>query len=208
MICIIDYGMGNLRSVEKAFQNRGFEAKITRSAGEISAASACVLPGVGSFGRAAENLEKFGLTAAVKDFITSGRRPFMGICLGLQLLFPASAESPGAEGLGFISGSVNKFDTADLKIPHMGWNSVKLLKKNDIFEGIPDNSYFYFVHSYYGSPADTALSAGETEYSLKFPSVIIKDNIYLFQFHPEKSRGKGLRIIENFGKMAKAGIWK
>ena len=201
MISIVDYGSGNLRSVEKAFQSRGFDAKITRDPGEISAASACVLPGVGSFGRAAENLDKFGLTQALKGFIASGR-PFMGICLGLQLLFPASEESPGASGLGFIKGKVLKFDAPGMKIPHMGWNSVRIVKDNPVFNGIEDDSYFYFVHSFYGLPEDGTLSAGLTEYGVNFPSVIIKDNIYLFQFHPEKSRGKGLKIIENFARLA------
>ncbi|TKS61354.1 MAG: imidazole glycerol phosphate synthase subunit HisH [Nitrospira sp.] len=199
MIAIIDYGMGNLRSVSKAFEAVGHQAIVTRDAASIKNASHVVLPGVGAFGDCMANLERYGLIEPIKATIQSGK-PFLGICLGLQLLFTESEEFGTHKGLGIISGRVRRFATDQaLKVPHMGWNQVNVQRKCPLFEGIANGSNWYFVHSYFVDPTDRQIAATTTTYSIPFVSSIWKDNIVACQFHPEKSQAVGLRLIKNFG---------
>jgi len=203
MIAIVDYGMGNLRSVSKAFQSQEFPAIVTRNPDDIAGASGLVLPGVGAFGDCVKNLGEYGLIDPIKEFIDSGR-PFLGICLGLQVLFEESEEAPGVKGLGLIKGRVIKFHdfkNEGLKVPHMGWNQVTFKKDIPILEGVPQNSWFYFVHSYYPKPEDDNVSAVKTFYGLEFTAAVAKDNIFASQFHPEKSSTLGLNIIQNFSAL-------
>lgn len=203
MIAIVDYGMGNLRSVSKAFQSQEFPAIVTRNPDDIAGASGLVLPGVGAFGDCVKNLGEYGLIDPIKEFIDSGR-PFLGICLGLQVLFEESEEAPGVKGLGLIKGRVIKFPdfkNEGLKVPHMGWNQVTIKKDIPILEGVPQNSWFYFVHSYYPKPEDDNVSAVKTFYGLEFTAAVAKDNIFASQFHPEKSSTLGLKIIQNFSAL-------
>ena len=199
MIAIIDYGMGNLRSVWKAFEAVGHQAVVTRDPGTISNASRVVLPGVGAFGDCMANLERFNLVEPIRSAIGSGK-PFLGICLGLQLLFTESEEFGVHRGLNIIPGKVRKFavDPA-LKIPHMGWNQVQVQRECPLFGDIPNGSDWYFVHSYFVEPNDPFVTATSTTYGVPFPSTIWKDNIVACQFHPEKSQSVGLRLIRNFG---------
>lgn len=197
-IVIIDYGMGNLRSVSKAWEKIGTKVEITNSIHKIDNASCLVLPGVGAFSQGMENLRKLNLTSAIYEAILKNK-PFLGICLGLQLLFTQSQEHGCFHGLNIIKGKVNRFDTTLMKIPHMGWNQVEYKTKTRIFEGIPNKGYFYFVHSYYVEPEDENLIVATTEYGGKeFASVIRKNNIWGVQFHPEKSANLGLKLLENF----------
>ncbi|OPY71027.1 MAG: Imidazole glycerol phosphate synthase subunit HisH 1 [Syntrophorhabdaceae bacterium PtaU1.Bin034] len=199
MIAIVDYGMGNLRSVTNAFRSLGARITITRDERIIRDAKAIVLPGVGAFGKCVENLKKFGLFDLLKEQIARGK-PYLGICLGMQILLESSEEAPGVEGMGVIKGRVVRFK-GDMKIPHMGWNSVDIAKPGRIFEGIPKGSYFYFVHSYYPDPdASEGVSATITDYGIKFTSSVQKDNIFASQFHPEKSQHIGLTLLRNFVK--------
>jgi len=200
MIAIVDYDMGNLRSVQKGFEKVGANAVITREAGVIAAASALVLPGVGAFGVCMEKLEGYGLIGPIKEFITSGK-PFLGICLGLQLLFEESAEFGSKNGLGIFKGKVLRFPAGGIKVPHMGWNSVDLKKDSRLMEGIDDGSYFYFVHSYYVEPVN-GVTLGTTGYGLTFTSAVEMDNVFATQFHPEKSQKAGLKILENFTNLS------
>ena len=203
MIAIVDYGMGNLRSVSKAFQSQGITAAVTRDAYAISTASGLVLPGVGAFGDCVENLLDYGLTQPITDYLNSGK-PFLGICLGLQVLFEESEESPGIGGLGHFKGKVPRFPDFKeerLKVPHMGWNNVRIKKDIPILQGIPDNSWFYFVHSYYVKPDDDSLSVVKTNYGIEFTAAVQKGNVFACQFHPEKSSTLGLRIISNFASI-------
>lgn len=203
MIAIIDYGMGNLRSVQKAFETVGASAKITNNPAEILSASATVLPGVGAFGDCMNNLRNLNLVDVVHKAIQSGK-PFLGICLGLQLLFDQSEEFGPVQGLGVLRGKVIRFSVSgepSLKIPHMGWNSVKVLKHTPFFEAIPDDSYFYFVHSYYVLPDDPTVVSTTTSYGVDFVSGIQRDNIYAFQFHPEKSQSRGLALLRKFSQL-------
>lgn len=199
MIAIIDYGMGNLRSVSKAFEAVGHRAAVTRDAAVIRNASHVVLPGVGAFGDCMGNLERFGLVESIRSTIQSGK-PFLGICLGLQLLFTESEEFGLHKGLDIVPGRVRKF-TVDpgLKVPHMGWNQVEMQRACPLFEGIADGSNWYFVHSYFVDPADRSVAATTTTYGLPFVSSIWRDNVVACQFHPEKSQSVGLRLIKNFG---------
>lgn len=199
MIAIIDYGMGNLRSVSKAFEAVGHRAAVTRDAAAIRNASHVVLPGVGAFGDCMGNLERFGLVESIRSTIQSGK-PFLGICLGLQLLFTESEEFGLHKGLDIVPGRVRKF-TVDpgLKVPHMGWNQVEMQRACPLFEGIADGSNWYFVHSYFVDPADRSVAATTTTYGLPFVSSIWRDNVVACQFHPEKSQSVGLRLIKNFG---------
>jgi glutamine amidotransferase len=203
MIAIVDYGMGNLRSVQKAFEKIGAPAIITRDAGFIASSSGLVLPGVGAFGLCMERLEGYSLVEPIKKYIESGR-PFLGICLGLQLLFEESEEFGTQKGLGVLKGRVVRFSKPGLIVPHMGWNNVKTVGKSALFEGIDDNSYFYFVHSFYVQPTEEVAS-GMTDYGEPFVSSVEKGNVYATQFHPEKSQRAGLRMLENFSRMAKGG---
>ncbi|MCG2720827.1 MAG: imidazole glycerol phosphate synthase subunit HisH [Thermodesulfovibrionales bacterium] len=201
MIAIVDYGMGNLRSVEKGFQKVGVDARVVSDAKSIENAQAVVLPGVGAFRDCMRNLDALSLIEPIAKSIASGK-PYLGICLGLQLLFTESEEFGNYKGLDILPGKVVRF-RIDLKVPHMGWNTVSLLKRPPIFEDIPDNSYVYFVHSYFVAPADPAVTAGMTEYGISFTSMIWKENIVATQFHPEKSQETGLRILRNFGDWVK-----
>ena len=201
MIAIVDYGMGNLRSVEKGFQKVGIDARVVSDAKSIENAQAVVLPGVGAFRDCMRNLDALSLIEPITKSIASGK-PYLGICLGLQILFTESEEFGNYKGLGILPGKVLRF-RIDLKVPHMGWNTVSLRKRPPIFEDILDNSYFYFVHSYFVAPADPAVIAGMTEYGISFTSMIWKENIVATQFHPEKSQETGLRILRNFGDWVK-----
>ena len=200
MIAIVDYGMGNLRSVSKAFQSQEFPAIVTNNPEDISKATGLVLPGVGAFGDCVKNLTEYGLVDPILKFIDSGK-PFLGICLGLQVLFEESEEAPGVKGLGLIKGRVVRFPNLKdkgLKVPHMGWNQVTITKDVPILNGVPENSWFYFVHSYYTSPEDDSVSAVKTTYGFEFTAAVQKDNIFASQFHPEKSSTLGLKMIQNF----------
>ena len=209
MIAIIDYGMGNLRSVQKAVEKLGFAAEVTRSGAEIADADGVILPGVGAFKDCMENLDHYNLIQPVLKTISSGK-PFLGICLGLQLLFTESQEFGHFPGLDVIKGSVVPFshrlkdpddEKSFLKIPHMGWNVIHKNGSPPLLENIADESYFYFVHSYYVVPEDPAVIATTTDYGIDFVSSIYRDNIFATQFHPEKSQLQGLEILKAFGKM-------
>ncbi len=204
MIAIVDYGMGNLRSVQKAFEHAGFPAVVTSDQDKVAAASGVVLPGVGAFAQAMGNLNRTGLDQAVLGAIEQGK-PFLGICLGLQLLFETSEETFGgggpASGLGVLPGTVRRF-APGLKVPQIGWNQLEYPKRTPLFAGVPEGSYVYFVHSYYVDPADSTVAASTTEYGLSFVSSVAQDNVWAIQFHPEKSSRVGLRILHNFGEWA------
>jgi glutamine amidotransferase len=202
MIAIIDYGMGNLRSVEKGFERMGHEAVVTREAKTILSASKVVLPGVGAFPDCMRNLREYGLVDVVHESINSGK-PFLGICLGLQLLFTESEEFGISKGLDIIKGRVVRFkgpEFSDLKIPHMGWNSVSIKRRAPALQDVPDNSNVYFVHSFHVVPEDKNVIATTTSYGIDFVSSIWKDNIFATQFHPEKSQALGLSILKRFGE--------
>lgn len=196
MIAIVDYGMGNLRSVTNAFARLGAPIIITRDKGAIEKARAIVLPGVGAFGKCMENLKGFGLTDVLKKQIGMGK-PYLGICLGLQMLFESSEEAPGVEGLSIVKGSVKRFSN-DLKVPHMGWNQVEQTKNSQIFKGIEQAEHFYFVHSYYPEPGEGDIIASKTDYGKPFASSIERENVFACQFHPEKSQRVGLHLLQNF----------
>ena len=201
MIAIIDYDAGNLKSVEKALKSLGQETIVSRDSSVIKAADKVILPGVGSFGDAMNNLDHFNLVDTIKDIAESGK-PFLGICLGLQLLFERSDETPGAEGLSILPGEILRIPPSDgLKIPHMGWNSIKIKDNARLFNGVPDNSYVYFVHSYYLKASDEDIVAATTEYSAHIHASVEKNNIFACQFHPEKSSDIGLRILNNFANL-------
>ena len=201
MIAIIDYGAGNLQSVKKAFDFIGAESVITNDPKVILSADKILLPGVGSFGDAMDSMHKNGLVETVKECALSGN-PFLGICLGLQLLFEESEESPGVKGLGIFKGKIKKFSSdMGLKIPHIGWNSLEIKQKDTLFKDIPENSYVYFVHSYYLHAEDEEDIATVTNYGIDFHSAVGKNNIFATQFHPEKSGDVGLQILRNFASM-------
>jgi imidazole glycerol-phosphate synthase subunit HisH len=205
MITIIDYGMGNLRSVQKGFEKVGFDAKVTDDTREVSKAERLVLPGVGAFRDCMTNLREGGFVEPILKHVESGR-PFLGICLGLQLLFTESEEFGRHQGLGIVPGRVVRFPEGmrdrdgELKVPHMGWNEIAIRRPAPIFQGIEDGSSVYFVHSYYVVPEDPEVTATETDYGLSFCSSIWKDNVMATQFHPEKSQQVGLKILKNFGR--------
>ena len=198
MIAIIDYDAGNLRSVEKALLALGEQPVITRDTEKILSADKVILPGVGSFGDAMARLNQYGLTDVIHQAVDRGI-PFLGICLGLQLMFERSDESEGVEGLGLLKGEILKIpDQEGLKIPHMGWNSLSIREGSRLFSGIEDGTYVYFVHSYYLKAADEAIVAASTEYSTHIHAAVECGNVFACQFHPEKSSDVGLRILENF----------
>lgn len=204
MIAVIDYGMGNLRSVSKGIEKAGGEVKVTDDPAEIKSAAGVVLPGVGAFGKCMENLEKRGLADAVKT-VAESEKPFLGICLGLQLLFDESEEYGPIKGLSVIPGRVVRFpDSMELTVPHMGWNRIKKQDSPRLLEGIEDNEWFYFVHSYYVVPDDPSDAATITEYGVNFVSAIERGNLFACQFHPEKSSTPGLRLLENFVRLVEA----
>ena len=199
-IVIIDYGMGNLRNVQKGFESVDFEANITRNKKEILGASAIVLPGVGAFKDCMGNLEKYGLIEPIVRSIEKGK-PYLGICLGLQILFSESEEFGSQKGLDLIKGKVMRFKPdPDHKVPHMGWNTIEKEREVPLLQGIESRDFFYFVHSYYGIPEDAKWVSTITHYGIPFVSSIWKENLFATQFHPEKSQQKGLRILENFAK--------
>jgi imidazole glycerol-phosphate synthase subunit HisH len=201
MIKIVDYGMGNLRSVQKAFEKLGAEAVICARPAELAGAEKLVLPGVGAFRDAIHELHRTGLDKPVVEHIASGR-PFLGICLGLQLLFDVSYEDGQWEGLGVLPGKVVRFqDQPDLKIPHMGWNTLDIVRPHRLFEGIANGSSVYFVHSYYVVPNDESVIAARTEHGTTFVSAVAHGNLFATQFHPEKSQAVGLRLLKNFASL-------
>lgn len=201
MIAIIDYDAGNLKSVEKALNFIGEESVITRDRETILQADKVILPGVGSFGDAMGMLRHYGLDQVIYQ-VVENRTPFLGICLGLQLLFESSDESPEEKGLGILKGEIVKIpDSPGLKIPHIGWNSIRLQNQGRLFEGIPQNSYVYFVHSFYLKAQEEKIVKASTEYSTLVHASVEKDNIFACQFHPEKSSTVGLNILKNFAKL-------
>jgi glutamine amidotransferase len=201
MIAIVDYGMGNLRSVEKGFLNVGVKARVVSEPRAVDNAIAVVLPGVGAFRDCMRNLEEKSLTESIVRSIQKGK-PYLGICLGLQVLFTESEEFGIYKGLDILKGKVIRFQI-DLKVPHMGWNNVKLVKRPPIFDGIKDEAFFYFVHSFYVVPDNNDVLAATTDYGITFTSMVWKDNLFATQFHPEKSQETGLRLLKNFGNFVK-----
>jgi glutamine amidotransferase len=203
MIAIVDYGMGNLRSVSKALESLGASIRVTAEAEDLARADKMILPGVGAFPAAMRELSARGLLEPVKAHVASGK-PYLGICLGLQLLFERSEEGGGAEGLGVLHGQVRRFFSSGdmaLKVPHMGWNQVTGRGTCPLLRGIPEGSFFYFVHSYYADPADRSLIALESDYGGGFAAMVCRDNLYATQFHPEKSQAVGLQLLENFVRL-------
>jgi glutamine amidotransferase len=197
VITIIDYGMGNLRSVEKGFLKIGADTKVTSDPKTVDDAHAVVLPGVGAYKDCMRNLKEMSLLEAVMRSIEKGK-PYLGICLGLQVLFTESEEFGRTEGLNILSGKVVRFPENNLKVPHMGWNTIKILKRPPVFESIEDDSFFYFVHSFYVAPDDKDIIATTTDYGVTFTSMVWKENVFATQFHPEKSQELGLRILKGF----------
>lgn len=203
MIAIIDYDAGNIKSVEKALQHLGEECIVTRDPEIILNAEKVILPGVGAFGDAMGKLHNYGLVSVIKKVVEKGT-PFLGICLGLQLMFERSDESIGVEGLGLLKGEIVRIpDKEGLKIPHIGWNSLKFPNKGRLFEGIEEDSYVYFVHSYYLKAEDKSIVKATTDYSTLIHASVEKDNVFACQFHPEKSSEVGLKILSNFVKIGR-----
>ena len=201
MIAIIDYGMGNLRSVQKAFEKVGHQAIVTSDPAQVTAAAKVVLPGVGAFEDAAAELRRLDLVEPVLQAIDSGK-PFLGICLGLQLLFDVSYENGRHEGLGVLRGECVRFDLPkEYAVPHMGWNQLDIRRPAPILSGVAEGAYVYFVHSYYVVPKDADVIATETDYGGPFCSMVWRDNIFATQFHPEKSQSEGLKILKNFAEL-------
>lgn len=204
MIHIVDYGMGNLRSVQKAFERLGVDAVITDSPTTLADAPALVLPGVGAFRDAIAALKQHDLVGPIRDHIAADR-PFLGICLGLQLLFDVSYEDGDYEGLGIVPGEVVRFQSQPgLRIPHMGWNTLQFKQPHDLFAGIDDGSHFYFVHSYHVVPQDESVVAARTDHGGPFVAAVARGNMMATQFHPEKSQDNGRRLFENFAELSGA----
>lgn len=206
---IVDYGMGNLRSAQKGFERAGFSAEITSDPAVVGRADAVVLPGVGAFGDCYQGLVDRGLVDVVREAATDGR-PFLGICVGLQLLFDGSEESPGCPGLGVLAGQVVRFPDAratGLKVPHMGWNRLNPApgRENPLLSGVSENAHAYFVHSFYARPEDPDTVLATCEYGIEFAAMVGRGGLYAVQFHPEKSQTDGLAILRAFGEMAGAG---
>jgi glutamine amidotransferase len=198
MIAIIDYGMGNLRSVSKALEYLGASFTLCAKGKDLAGAAKVILPGVGAFGDAMEELRSRGFLGPIRELVAR-KTKLMGVCLGLQLFFDKSEENPGVKGLGVFKGTVRKFRSAGVKVPHMGWNDLKVLKDHPLLEGIPGGEYFYFVHSYYGKPAAKSLTLASCKYGREnFSAVIGSGHVFATQFHPEKSQEAGLRILKNF----------
>ena len=200
MLTIIDYGVGNLRNVYMAFRRIGVEAHVTADAKDLHKATALVLPGVGAFGDSMANIERLGLEDAIVGCVRDGL-PFLGICVGLQLLFQVSEEMGEHRGLGILPGRVVRF-ASDLVVPHMGWNQIHQTQECGMWAGVPDHSHAYFVHSYYVRPVDASVIAATTDYGVDFCSAVARDNLFAIQFHPEKSQDVGERILRNFCEAA------
>lgn len=206
MIAIIDYDAGNIKSVEKAFQFLGEEVILTRDRNVILNADGIVLPGVGAFGDAMEKLHRYGLAAVIHEAVEK-KIPFLGICLGLQLIFERSDESPGVEGLGLLKGEILHIpEESGLKIPHIGWNSLKFLGKGRLFGGLEESAYVYFVHSYYLKAEDEGIVTAVTEYGTTIHASVEQGNLFACQFHPEKSSDTGLKILRNFISVTKGEL--
>lgn len=197
MIAIIDYGMGNLLSVSKALDHLGIAHQVTDDPYDLETAAGLILPGVGAFGDAMRELEAKGLVEPIREQARAGK-PLLGICLGMQLFMDTSDESPNVRGLGLIAGNCRRFESDELKVPHMGWNTISKQANVPALKNIPNGDYFYFVHSYYVCPDDQACMGALTEYALPFASILWSGNIMATQFHPEKSQSSGLKILENF----------
>lgn len=205
MIALVDYDAGNVKSVEKAIEKLGGEYVLTSDPNVIEKADAVILPGVGNFGDCMDKLISRGLDKAIRSFTLAGK-PFLGICVGLQLLFDESEESPGVPGLGILKGKIRRFPASEnLKVPQIGWNNVSSCRGR-LFEGIEDGTYFYFVHSYYLDAADPAIVSSKAEYSVTFDSSVESGNVFATQFHPEKSSDAGLRVLKNFLDLVKEGM--
>jgi len=203
MIAIIDYDAGNIKSVEKAIQYLGEEAVVTRDRETILNADGVILPGVGAFGDAMDKLNAYGLVDVIHECVEK-EIPFLGICLGLQLLFESSEESPGVKGLGVLEGKIVRLPAeSGLKIPHIGWNNLKYPTKGRLFEGVPEDSYVYFVHSYYLKAKDPGIVTATTQYGATVHASVEKGNVFACQYHPEKSSGVGLKMLENFIHISK-----
>ena len=202
MIAIIDYGAGNIQSVYKALKYLGIDCAITSDKKEILNADGAILPGQGEFSDCMNSITESGIKDTVMEFINTGK-PFLGICVGLQLLFEGSEESPDTKGLGIFKGIIKRIPNGEgLKIPHMGWNSIDIVKNDKLFNGVDNGSYFYFVHSYYLDAEEKDIVSTQTEYGVKIDASVSRDNIYATQFHPEKSGEVGLEILKNFNKIA------
>ena len=200
-VVIVDYGAGNLRSVVRAVAHAGVDATVTTDAAVVTRARALIVPGVGAAADTMANLRAAGLVEPIRDYIAS-ERPFLGVCMGMQALFDRSEEGGTHECLGVLRGSIVRFGTG-LAVPHMGWNTVELRRDHPVFDGVPDGSYFYFVHSYHPLPDDDEVVIGTTEYGVRFPAVVGTGNLIATQFHPEKSGEMGLRLYENFLRLAR-----
>ncbi len=200
-VVIVDYGAGNLRSVTRAVADAGVEALVTSEPAAVERARAVIVPGVGAAAETMANLRASDLLEPIRDFIAAGK-PFLGVCMGMQALFDVSEEGGEHECLGVLSGRIVRFP-GGMTVPHMGWNTVRLRRAHPVFEGVPDDSYFYFVHSYIPRPADDDVVIGETEYGVRFAAVVGRDNLIATQFHPEKSGRPGLRLYANFLRLAR-----
>jgi imidazole glycerol-phosphate synthase subunit HisH len=201
-ITVVDYGAGNLRSVQRALEANGLRARLTSSAADINDAVALILPGVGSSNDAMKALRQLDLVEPLRDYAASGR-PFLGVCLGLQLLYEWSEEGGGVECLGLLPGTIKRFPSQPgLKVPQIGWNAVEVRREHALLEGIPSGGYFYFVHSYYAEP-EPSVTLGEAEHGVAFAAIVGRDNVLATQFHPEKSADLGVRIYANFGRMVR-----
>lgn len=201
-VVIVDYGAGNLRSVARAVAHAGVEAVVTDDPSAVEAARALIVPVVGAAADTMANLRSRGLVEPIRAYVASGR-PFLGVCMGMQALFDLSEEGGSHECLGVLPGRIVRFAVGQ-KVPHMGWNTVRLRASHPVFEGVADDSYFYFVHSYYAQPADPGIVVGETEYAgVRFPAVVGRENLLATQFHPEKSGVDGLRLYANFLRLAR-----
>jgi glutamine amidotransferase len=200
VIAVLDYGIGNLRSAEKALQHLGVDAALTTDPAVARQAAGVVLPGVGAFGRCMEQLRESGLETVVHEAIEA-EKPFLGICVGMQMLFDSSEEAPGCKGLGILPGEVRRLDTTE-RLPHMGWNTLKIRIGSVLFDGIDDGSWLYFVHSYAPVPDDDSVIAATTEYGGTVVAAVERGSLWATQFHPEKSAANGLRMLENFARAA------
>ena len=196
LVSVVDYDAGNTLSVTRALEKVGARVDLTADPDKLASADAVVLPGVGAFGDCMKKLKERGMDVACREVFRSGK-PFLGVCVALQVIFENSEESPGAEGLGLLPGSVRRFELNGLKVPHMGWNEMELVREHPVLDGI-DGEAFYFVHSYYPEPAEEKDLIGESEYGVRFCSAAGRENLIAVQFHPEKSSGAGLRLYENF----------